>query len=89
MIASRAKSDMSSRTSRARIASRGRRERRASSSAALRRLDRTTTPRVPATLAPDGTTRADDPLLLYFTPVRLAQPKMAMHTHQSYPVAHL
>jgi acetyl-CoA synthetase len=38
---------------------------------------------------PDGPTRADDPLLLYFTSGTTAKPKMVLHTHQSYPVGHL
>jgi acetyl-CoA synthetase len=36
-----------------------------------------------------GTTRADDPLLLYFTSGTTAQPKLVEHTHASYPVGHL
>lgn len=39
--------------------------------------------------APDGSTRADDPLLLYFTSGTTARPKLVMHTHQSYPAGHL
>jgi acetyl-CoA synthetase len=42
-----------------------------------------------AEFEPDGTTRADDPLLLYFTSGTTAKPKMVLHTHQSYPVGHL
>ena len=38
---------------------------------------------------PDGPTRASDPLLLYFTSGTTAQPKLVLHTHQSYPVGHL
>lgn len=38
---------------------------------------------------PDGPTRADDPMLLYFTSGTTAKPKLVMHTHQSYPVGHL
>ena len=37
----------------------------------------------------DGTTRATDPLLLYFTSGTTSQPKLVLHTHQSYPVGHL
>ncbi len=37
----------------------------------------------------DGDTAADDPFLLYFTSGTTAKPKMALHTHQSYPVGHL
>ncbi|MBV8656392.1 MAG: AMP-binding protein [Burkholderiales bacterium] len=36
-----------------------------------------------------GVTRADDPLLLYFTSGTTSKPKLVMHTHQSYPVGHL
>jgi acetyl-CoA synthetase len=39
--------------------------------------------------APDGVTRADDPLLLYFTSGTTARPKLVEHTHTSYPVGHL
>jgi acetyl-CoA synthetase len=38
---------------------------------------------------PDGWTRADDPLLLYFTSGTTAKPKLVEHTHASYPVGHL
>ncbi|MFF4888706.1 AMP-binding protein [Micromonospora chersina] len=38
---------------------------------------------------PDGPTRADDPLLLYFTSGTTAWPKLVEHTHASYPVGHL
>jgi acetyl-CoA synthetase len=38
---------------------------------------------------PDGETRAQDPLLLYFTSGTTAKPKLVMHSHQSYPVGHL
>jgi len=37
----------------------------------------------------DGETRADDPLLLYFTSGTTAMPKLVLHTHVSYPVGHL
>ncbi len=37
----------------------------------------------------DGQTRADDPLLLYFTSGTTSRPKLVLHTHQSYPVGHL
>jgi acetyl-CoA synthetase len=36
-----------------------------------------------------GGTRADDPLLLYFTSGTTAQPKLVEHTQASYPVGHL
>ena len=42
----------------------------------------------PATLARVAT-RAEDPLLLYFTSGTTAKPKLVLHTHQSYPVGHL
>ena len=38
---------------------------------------------------PDGPTRADDPLILYFTSGTTSKPKLVLHTHQSYPVGHL
>jgi acetyl-CoA synthetase len=38
---------------------------------------------------PDGGTRADDTLLLYFTSGTTALPKLVEHTHASYPVGHL
>ena len=41
------------------------------------------------TFAPDGPTRASDPLLLYFTSGTTARPKLVLHSHQSYPVGHL
>jgi acetyl-CoA synthetase len=42
-----------------------------------------------AVFIPDGETRADDPLLLYFTSGTTATPKLVLHSHQSYPVGHL
>lgn len=38
---------------------------------------------------PLGVTRATDPMLLYFTSGTTSQPKLVLHTHQSYPVGHL
>jgi acetyl-CoA synthetase len=38
---------------------------------------------------PDGVTRAEDTLLLYFTSGTTAKPKLVEHTHVSYPVGHL
>ncbi len=38
---------------------------------------------------PDGPTRATDPLLLYFTSGTTSEPKLVLHSHQSYPVGHL
>src|SRR5580658_8761156 len=43
----------------------------------------------PARFAPDGETRATDPLLLYFTSGTTAKPKLVLHSHQSYPVGSL
>jgi acetyl-CoA synthetase len=40
-------------------------------------------------IAPEGQTRASDPLLLYFTSGTTARPKLVLHSHQSYPVGHL
>ena len=42
-----------------------------------------------ANFVPDGPTRAEDPLLLYFTSGTTAKPKLVPHTHQSYPIGHL
>ncbi len=38
---------------------------------------------------PDGPTRADDPILLYFTSGTTAKPKLVLHSHRTYPVGHL
>jgi len=38
---------------------------------------------------PDGTTSADDPLLLYFTSGTTAKPKLVLHSHRSYACGHL
>lgn len=43
----------------------------------------------PSVFVPERTTRADDPMLLYFTSGTTAKPKLVLHTHQSYPVGHL
>jgi acetyl-CoA synthetase len=43
----------------------------------------------PASFAPEGVTRASDPLLLYFTSGTTALPKLVAHTQVSYPVGHL
>ncbi|MEU4092473.1 AMP-binding protein [Streptomyces sp. NPDC026673] len=43
----------------------------------------------PADFTPDGDTRGDDPLMLYFTSGTTAKPKLVEHTHLSYPVGHL
>jgi acetyl-CoA synthetase len=42
-----------------------------------------------ASFVPDGSTAADDPLLLYFTSGTTAKPKLVLHSHASYPVGHL
>jgi acetyl-CoA synthetase len=39
--------------------------------------------------ADDADTRADEPLLLYFTSGTTSLPKLVEHTHASYPVGHL
>ena len=41
------------------------------------------------TYLPDAATKASDPMVLYFTSGTTAQPKLVLHTHQSYPVGHL
>ena len=38
---------------------------------------------------PDGPTKADDPMLLYFTSGTTARAKLVVHTHASYPIGHL
>ncbi|MEU0217634.1 AMP-binding protein [Streptomyces sp. NPDC006265] len=38
---------------------------------------------------PESPTRADDPLMLYFTSGTTARPKLVEHTHTSYPIGHL
>ena len=38
---------------------------------------------------PDGATKADDPMLLYFTSGTTAKPKLVLHSHRSYPVGAL
>ncbi|OEV04303.1 AMP-binding protein [Streptomyces oceani] len=42
-----------------------------------------------AAFTPDGPTRGEDTLLLYFTSGTTAQPKLVEHTHLSYPAGHL
>ncbi|MGF6432633.1 MULTISPECIES: AMP-binding protein [Bradyrhizobium] len=39
--------------------------------------------------APDGPTKTDDPMLLYFTSGTTAKPKLVRHSQRSYPVGHL
>lgn len=43
----------------------------------------------PTRYVPEGTTRAGDPLLRYFTSGTTAQPKVVEHSHVSYTVGHL
>jgi acetyl-CoA synthetase len=38
---------------------------------------------------PDGPTRPNDPLLVYFTSGSTALPQLVVHSHASYPVGHL
>lgn len=42
-----------------------------------------------AEFQPNGATRCDDPLLLYFTSGTTSKPKLVLHTHVSYPIGHL
>jgi acetyl-CoA synthetase len=41
------------------------------------------------TFAPDGPTKAEDPMLLYFTSGTTAKPKLVRHSQRSYPVGGL
>lgn len=43
----------------------------------------------PDAFKPDGPTKADDPMLLYFTSGTTAKPKLVRHSQRSYPVGHL
>jgi len=43
----------------------------------------------PDTFTPDGPTRAEDPMLLYFTSGTTAKPKLVRHSQRSYPVGGL
>src|SRR4051812_7875143 len=43
----------------------------------------------PEAFEPDGPTRPDDPMLLYFTSGTTAKPKLVRHSHRSYPVGGL
>jgi acetyl-CoA synthetase len=45
--------------------------------------------RQPTEFIPDGPTQADDLLFMYFTSGTTSKPKIAQHTHASYPVGHL
>ena len=42
-----------------------------------------------AEFEPEGETRADDPMQLYFTSGTTSKPKLVMHSHATYPVGHL
>ena len=42
-----------------------------------------------AAFTPDAPTRADEPMLLYFTSGTTAKPKLVLHSHRTYPVGHL
>ncbi|MGE9693040.1 AMP-binding protein [Streptomyces sp. NRRL F-5630] len=42
-----------------------------------------------ADFLPEGPTRSDETLMLYFTSGTTARPKLVEHTHLSYPVGHL
>ncbi|QLH72460.1 AMP-binding protein [Rhodopseudomonas palustris] len=43
----------------------------------------------PDAFTPDGPTKADDPMLLYFTSGTTAKPKLVRHSQRSYPVGAL
>jgi acetyl-CoA synthetase len=43
----------------------------------------------PEQFKPDGATKADDPMLLYFTSGTTAKPKLVRHSQRSYPVGGL
>src|SRR5881392_8708 len=43
----------------------------------------------PQTFKPDGPTKSDDPMLLYFTSGTTAKPKLVRHSQRSYPVGGL
>lgn len=43
----------------------------------------------PDSFTPEGETRADDPMLLYFTSGTTAKPKLVRHSQRSYPVGSL
>jgi acetyl-CoA synthetase len=52
-------------------------------------LDYADADRSPVEFVPEGKTRADDTLLLYFTSGTTARPKLVQHTQVTYPVGHL
>jgi acetyl-CoA synthetase len=43
----------------------------------------------PEAFVPDGPTKSDDPMLLYFTSGTTAKPKLVLHSQRSYPVGGL
>src|SRR5437588_841570 len=45
--------------------------------------------KAPEAFTPDGPTKADDPMLLYFTSGTTAKPKLVRHSQRSYPVGQL
>lgn len=45
--------------------------------------------KAPESFTADGPTKADDPMLLYFTSGTTAKPKLVRHSQRSYPVGHL
>ncbi|KWV49661.1 AMP-dependent synthetase [Bradyrhizobium macuxiense] len=45
--------------------------------------------KAPDNFTRDGPTKADDPMLLYFTSGTTAKPKLVRHSQRSYPVGHL
>ncbi|QOZ34907.1 AMP-binding protein [Bradyrhizobium sp. CCBAU 53421] len=45
--------------------------------------------KAPDAFTPDGPTKADEPMLLYFTSGTTAKPKLVRHSQRSYPVGHL
>lgn len=44
---------------------------------------------LPEAFVPDVETRADEPMIFYFTSGTTSKPKLVVHTHTSYPVGHL
>ncbi|MFR9675579.1 AMP-binding protein [Streptomyces sp. TR06-5] len=52
-------------------------------------LDHADAHRAPDRFEPDGPTRSDETLLLYFTSGTTARPKLVEHSHLSYPAGHL
>jgi len=44
---------------------------------------------MPETFKPEGVTKSDDPMLLYFTSGTTAKPKLVRHSQRSYPVGAL